>query len=89
MNSTAVLNDPDIFLRSLTIYNKNTKRLSFFDLNEQQEILLDALKEHDRIIVLKARQLGISTLLRAWFYHQAFVDTEPRTYAEQQRTYTG
>lgn len=81
MNSTAVLNDPDIFLRSLTIYNKNTKRLSFFDLNEQQEILLDALKEHDRIIVLKARQLGISTLLRAWFYHQAFVDTEPRTYA--------
>ena len=80
MNEETLL-DPDVFIRALTIYNKDKRRLDFFELHREQEILLDALQKHDRIIILKARQLGISTLIRGWMFYQAFFDTEPRTYA--------
>ena len=76
-----ILLDPDVFIRSLTIYNKDKRKLDFFELHREQEELLDALQKHDRIIILKARQLGISTLIRGWMFYQAFMDTEPRTYA--------
>ena len=69
------------FIPMLTIYNKAKSRLTYFDLNGSQQDLLETLQQHDRIIILKARQLGISTLVRGWMFYQAYFDVEPRTYA--------
>lgn len=66
------------FISALTIYNKERQRLSFFDMNKAQEELLDLLLEgHKRIIVVKARQLGISTLVRAYHFWKWFDAEEP------------
>jgi len=66
---------PQDFISALTIYNKEKQRLTYFDLNSAQSELLDLLLEgHKRIIVVKARQLGISTLVRAyqfWLWYSA------------------
>ena len=72
--------DFDTFVRLLTIYNKENKRLDFFDPFPAQEYMMDTLKNYDKIIVLKARQLGISTVIRSWFFYQSFYDVEPRSY---------
>lgn len=70
----------ETFVRLLTIYNKETKRLDFFSPYEAQELMIHALQNYDKIIVLKARQLGISTLIRSWFFYQSYYDVEPRSY---------
>jgi len=63
---------------ALTIFNKDKARLNFFDLNEAQKELLEILSSgHKRIIVVKARQLGISTLVRAWHFYQWINATQP------------
>ena len=72
--------DYNTFVRLLTIYNKEKKRLDFFEPYEAQELMIHALQNYDKIIVLKARQLGISTLIRSWFFYQAYYDTQPRSY---------
>ena len=72
--------DFDTFVRLLTIYNKENKRLDYFDPFPAQEYMMDTLKNYDKIIVLKARQLGISTVIRSWFFYQSFYDVEPRSY---------
>ena len=71
---------PDTFIKMLTIYNKDRQRLDFFNPFEVQLDLLDKLIKYDRIIIVKARQMGISTMVRAWFFYQAFYDLEPRSY---------
>lgn len=66
------------FISALTIYNKEKQRLTFFDINEAQNDLLDLLLEgHKRIIVVKARQLGISTLMRAYHFWRWCYAEEP------------
>jgi hypothetical protein len=35
----------------------------------------------NRVIVIKARQVGISTAVRAWQFHRAFTSPNPETYA--------
>ena len=74
------------FISSLYIYNKERKRLTFFDLNPAQADLLDVLLAHDRVIVPKARQLGISTLIRAYFFWKAYCAEHPRPYAVMSHT---
>lgn len=69
------------FIRLLTIYNKQKNRLDFMDPNRAQLDLLEKLQTHNRIIVIKARQMGISTLCRAWQFYQAYHATEPWTFA--------
>jgi len=71
----------ETFISLLTIYNKSRSRLDYFTMNPAQQELLDVLHNHDRVIILKARQLGISTLVRSWMFYQAYFDVEPRTYA--------
>ena len=85
MNLTS-LSDFD-FISSLYIFNKNTSRLAFFDMNEAQHRLLEVLLTSNRIIIPKARQLGISTLIRGFFFKQAFCATEPQTWAVISHTY--
>tara|TARA_R110000824_G_scaffold62094_5_gene164661 strand:- start:24713 stop:26239 length:1527 start_codon:yes stop_codon:yes gene_type:complete len=74
------------FISSMYIYNKERRRLTFFDLNPAQEHLLEVLLAHDRIIVPKARQLGISTLIRAYFFWKAYCAEHPRPYAVMSHT---
>lgn len=69
---------PQEFISALTIYNKEKQRLSYFDLNNPQKELLELLLEgHKRIIVIKARQLGISTLVRAYHFWLWYSALEP------------
>ena len=72
--------DYDTFVRLLTVYDKENKKLNFFDPYPAQEMLMHALENYDKIIILKARQLGVSTLIRSWFFYQCYYDVEPRSY---------
>jgi len=67
----------EAFIRSLYIMNKQTKRLEFFNLNPAQLQLLEALQSSNRILVVKARQLGITTLIRAFQFSQCYFAQEP------------
>ena len=76
-----LLEDPKEFISRLCIMHKQKQRLHRFSLNRAQLELVDVLQNHNRIIVLKARQLGISTLTRAWHFYQAYRATQPRQFA--------
>ena len=64
--------DPRNFFKFLKVFDKEDNKLVPFQLRPQQEELLDALLTHNKIVVLKARQLGISTLLRAYFLCKSY-----------------
>ena len=76
-----LLKDPEKFISRLTIMHKQRQRLSRFDFNEPQKVLLKTLRNHNRVIILKARQMGVSTLTRGWHFWQAYMSDEPRQYA--------
>ena len=76
-----LLKDPEKFIYRLTIMHKQRQRLSRFDFNEPQKVLLKTLRNHNRVIILKARQMGVSTLTRGWHFWQAYMSDEPRQYA--------
>lgn len=64
-----VLKDPKAFLEKFTkIKGKQAGALIPFKLNVAQLDLFNALNEHKRIIILKARQLGFSTGVVGWFF---------------------
>ena len=71
----------DHWLKLLTIFNKRKQRLDFFQPNPAQEHLWQLMQQHNRILVVKARQMGISTVCRAYHYLQAQMAQEPLTYA--------
>ena len=73
--------DPRNFFKFLKVFNKESGALEPFVLRPQQEELLEALLTHNRIVVLKARQLGISTLLRAYFLWKSYMSLEPTRHA--------
>lgn len=76
-----IISDPEQFISRLCIMHKKRQRLARFEMNRAQSELLKALQSHNRIIVLKARQLGVSTLTRAWNFWQAYTADQPRQYA--------
>ena len=61
--------------------HKKRQRLTRFELNDAQRMLLEVLQTHNRVIVLKARQLGVSTLTRAWQFWNAYCSGEPTQHA--------
>mgnify|MGYP003148042180 CR=1 FL=1 len=69
---TPVLKNPASFFRLLQIPDKQTQRLQPFRMNTEQQALLKELQLHKRILVLKPRQIGISTLLRAYAFWRAY-----------------
>ena len=73
--------DPRNFFKFLKVFDKEDNKLVPFQLRPQQEELLDALLTHNKIVVLKARQLGISTLLRAYFLWKSYMSLEPTRHA--------
>jgi len=73
--------DPRAFFKFLKVMDKEQGKMVPFVLNQEQEELLDVLLKEKRVIVLKARQIGCSTLLRAYFLWRQYVSPEPTTHA--------
>lgn len=72
-----ILVDPVEFIGRLTIKNKNGKLCKFGDvITDEQIALIRALEQHKRIIVIKSRQMGISTVVRAFCFWQALTARE-------------
>jgi hypothetical protein len=76
-----VLTNPIRFFKLLQIPDKQTQRLQPFRLNIEQLQLLGELEQHQRLIVLKPRQIGISTLLRAYAFWKAYTTTARESWA--------
>lgn len=73
--------DPRAFFQFLKVFDKEQNKLVPFVLNGEQEQLLEALQKHRRIVVCKARQIGCSTLIRAYFLWKTYVQSEPIQHA--------
>lgn len=80
-NVEKLLSDRLAFVKMLRIKNKQSQRFEPFVPNPAQKSLWDLLDKNNRVIVIKARQVGISTAVRAWQFHQAVISNDPRTYA--------
>jgi hypothetical protein len=76
-----MLRDRLTFCKLLKIKNKQTGRFEEFTPNAAQKKLWALMDNHNRVIVIKARQVGISTSVRAWQFHKAFISADPTTYA--------
>jgi hypothetical protein len=76
-----IADDPRTFFRFLQVFDKQQAKLVPFVLNSEQEELLDALLTHNRIVVCKARQIGCSTLIRAYFLWRSYIEKEPTRHA--------
>ena len=76
-----VVENPKQFISRLKIMHKQKQRLTDFSMNKPQEDLLEVLKTENRIIILKARQMGISTLTRGYHFWKAYTSDQPTQYA--------
>lgn len=72
-----LLSDPIAFLSLLKIHHKYENKLVTFEPNGEQRRLVEVLKSQNRVIVLKPRQIGISTVLRAWAFWNAYTSSDP------------
>ena len=73
--------DPRSFFKFLKVFDKEQNKLVPFVMNDEQEELLDVLLTHKRVVVCKARQIGCSTLLRAYFLWRTYCEKEPTRHA--------
>lgn len=64
------LRDPKKYLESFVKIKTKDRGLQPFILNEAQKDLYNTLSESQRVIILKARQLGFSTAVTGYFYHK-------------------
>jgi len=64
------LKDVKFYLENFTkIKTKKPGELRPFILNEAQKDLFNTVRKHDRVIINKARQIGFSTAMVGYFYH--------------------
>ena len=71
------LMDPKYYLENFTKIKGKTPGLVPFILNEAQKDLFNTLRTKNRVIILKARQMGFSTAAVGWIYHKTI--TTPGT----------
>ena len=71
------ISKPEKFVNMLSIQDKRSAKMIKFKMNDEQKVLLKELQEHNRVIILKPRQIGVSTLLRAYAFWSAYIATEP------------
>lgn len=76
-----VLGDLPSFAQLLKIKEKSGSAYIPFVANEAQQSLWRTLDASNRVIVVKARQVGVSTAVRAWQFHRAYAANGPETYA--------
>lgn len=69
------------FVQMLRIKHKQQQTFVPFVPNPAQAALWDLLDKHNRVLVIKARQVGISTAIRAWQFHRAYISTDPSNFA--------
>ena len=62
------LRDPKFYLENFCKIKTKSKGLAPFIFNEAQKDIANTLREYCRIIILKARQLGSSTIIAGLFY---------------------
>jgi len=73
--------DPRAFFKLLQVFDNNAGKMVPFVLTPTQEEYLKILETSKRIVIVKARQLGISTVTRAWFLWQAWRASQPIKHA--------
>lgn len=71
------LRDPKFYLENFCKIKGKKPGLMPFILNEAQKDLYNLLRKHNRVIVLKARQIGFSTAICGYLYHKTI--TTPGT----------
>lgn len=76
-----LLADRAAFCRMLRIKHKQKQKFVPFEPNRAQQALWGLMDTTNRVIVIKARQVGISTAVRAWQFHRAYSSPHPETYA--------
>ena len=72
-----ILGDPEKFIKMLWIADKASSKRVRFEPNLEQLRLLKEVQRHKRVIVLKPRQIGISTMLRAYALWQVYKSKDP------------
>lgn len=77
MNSIELIKDPKYYTENFLKIKGKTPGLIPFVLNVTQRDIYNTLRHNNRIILLKARQLGSSTCIAAWIYHKTI--TTPGT----------
>lgn len=75
-----IMEDPVAFISCLSIVDK-TGKLIRLEPNEEQLKILEALCTGDDTAVLKARQIGSSTIVSAYLFWRLYTATEPVTIA--------
>lgn len=75
-----VLADPIKFFRLLRVQDKYSGAYKQFDLYPEQEQLLQQICSSNKIIVVKPRQIGVSTLLRAYAFWKVYTSKDPIKY---------
>lgn len=76
-----LMNDPVQFISNLLyIVDKEGKLVQLVP-NEEQIEIINALETGNSIVVLKARQIGSSTIVAAYFFWKWYTSTEPTTLA--------
>lgn len=73
--------DPRAFFKLLQVFDNSSGKTVPFVLTPTQEEYLKLLETKNRIVIVKARQLGISTVTRAWFLWKAWRSGEPIKHA--------
>ena len=68
------LADPKFYLESFCKIKSKDRKFIPFKLKEAQKDLFNALREYQRVIILKARQLGFSTAVCGFFYHDTIMN---------------
>jgi len=79
MNKIKKLLDPKFYIESFLKIKGKTPGLIPFILNEAQKDFLNTFKKFNRMIVLKARQIGYSTVATAALYHRTVMQPGTNT----------
>jgi len=75
----AIVSDPVMFCSRLSIIDKKGRQRKLH-LNSEQIEIIEALKAGDDVLVLKARQIGSSTAVAAYFFWRWYTAPDPETY---------
>ena len=75
----AIVSDPVLFCSRLSIIDKQGRQRKLH-LNSEQIEIIEALKAGDDVLVLKARQIGSSTAVAAYFFWRWYTAPDPETY---------
>ena len=76
-----LIRDRALFCKLLPVVDKKSKKSVPFIALPAQEKIWKSLDRSNRVIVVKARQMGISYAVRAWQFHRAYASLNPEKFA--------